>query len=86
MNVHLADRGLKIADLAGDLSDGVMLVNLLEIISAKKFGRYNKTIKFQSQRLENVSVCLKFLKDEGIKLVAIGPEGRGGGLKKKEGR
>jgi hypothetical protein len=76
VNVHLADRNLKIADLAGDLSDGVMLVNLLEVISAKRFPRYNKNTKFQSQKLENVSTCLKFLKDEGIKLVAIGPEGK----------
>ena len=73
--MHLADRSLKISDLADGLSDGVMLVNLLEIISAKRFPRYNKNTKFQSQKLENVSVSLKFLKDEGIKLVAIGPEG-----------
>jgi hypothetical protein len=44
VNVHLADRNLKIADLTGDLSDGVMLINLLEVISAKRFPKYNKVI------------------------------------------
>jgi len=74
VNVHLADRNLKIENLTTDLSTGINLINLLEVISAKRFARYNKSVKFQSQRLENVGAALKFLKDEGIKLVAIGPE------------
>ena len=32
-------------------------------------------MKFYSQKLENVGKALKFVRDEGVKLVAIGPEG-----------
>jgi hypothetical membrane protein len=66
---------MSIKDLALDLSDGLKLINLLEQISAKKLPKYNKVVKHQQQKLENVGVALKFLKDEGLKLVAIGPEG-----------
>lgn len=75
MNVHLAERSLKVENLANDLSDGIKLINLLEQISFKRFGKYTKVVKFHNQKLENVSIALKFLKDEGLKLVAIGPEG-----------
>lgn len=73
--MHLAERQLRIADLALDLSDGLKLINLLEQISAKRLPKYTKVVKFHNQKLENVGIALKFLKDEGLKLVAIGPEG-----------
>ena len=65
---------MKIDDLGTDLSDGLLLVNLLEIISAKSIPQYNKKPKIRAQKLENTGTCLQFLKNEGIKLVAIGPE------------
>lgn len=71
----MAERGLRIENLATDLSDGLRLINLLEQISAKPLPKYNKQVKFHNQKFENVGVALKFLKDEGLKLVAIGPEG-----------
>lgn len=75
MNVHLSERQLRIDNLAMDLSDGLKLINLLEQISAKRLPKYTKVVKFHNQKLENVGIALKFLKDEGLKLVAIGPEG-----------
>eukprot|EP01098_Paradermamoeba_levis_P010621 TRINITY_DN4471_c0_g1_i2.p1 TRINITY_DN4471_c0_g1~~TRINITY_DN4471_c0_g1_i2.p1 ORF type:complete len:645 (+),score=123.57 TRINITY_DN4471_c0_g1_i2:75-2009(+) len=51
-----------------------MLINLLEIISSKTIPTYNKKPKIRAQQLENCSWALKFLKEENIKLVAIGPE------------
>jgi filamin len=71
--VHLGERKLKIEDLEADFADGFKLLNLLEIISGKKI-QYNKNVKFYSQKLENVGLALKFVRDQGIKLVAIGPE------------
>jgi filamin len=65
---------MKIEDLGTDLSDGLLLVNLLEIISAKTIPQYNKKPKIRAQKLENTGASLQFLKNEGIKLVAIGPE------------
>lgn len=32
-------------------------------------------MKFYSHKLENVGKALKFVREQGIKLVAIGPEG-----------
>lgn len=75
MNVHLAERSLRIQNLASDFSDGLTLINLLEQISSKRLPKYTKVVKFHNQKLENVGIALKFLKDEGLKLVAIGPEG-----------
>lgn len=65
---------MKIEDLGKDLSDGLLLVNLLEIISSKSIPNYNKKPKIRAQKLENTGAALMFLKNEGIKLVAIGPE------------
>jgi filamin len=73
-NNFLLERMMKIEDLGKDLSDGLLLVNLLEIISSKSIPNYNKKPKIRAQKLENTGAALQFLKNEGIKLVAIGPE------------
>jgi glutaredoxin len=70
----LKDRGFHINNLQKDLCDGVLLVNLLEIISGKSLGRYNRHARIPPQKLENNALALKFLESEGIKLVNIGPE------------
>lgn len=72
-----ANERLKIIDkninsLETDLSDGLRLIALIEILSQKRMPRYNKRPTFRSQKLENVSVALQFLETEGIKLVNIG--------------
>jgi len=73
-NNFLLERMMKIEDLGTDLSDGLLLINLLEIISSKPIPSYNKKPKIRAQKLENTGTSLQFLKNEGIKLVAIGPE------------
>jgi len=65
---------MKIEDLQNDLSDGLLLINLLEVISSKHLPGYNKKPKIRAQMLENTGQSLTFLKNEGIKLVGIGPE------------
>lgn len=65
---------MKIEDFCGDFTDGVQFCNLLEIISSKKLPKWNAKPRMKPQKLENVSFGLQFLKKEGIKLVAIGPE------------
>jgi len=66
---------MHIDNLTTDLATGILLINLLEIISAKEIGgRYNKNPKLPPQKLENVSLALNFIKHQDIKLVAIGPE------------
>lgn len=73
-NSHLVDRMLKINSLDTDFEDGVLLCALLEQISGKNVGIVNKKPKIRAQKLENTGAALRFLRDEGIKLVAIGPE------------
>lgn len=74
MNSFLVERMMKINDLETDLENGIPLINLLEIISDKKLPNYNKNCKIRPQKLENCGVALKFCKDEGLRLVGIGPE------------
>ncbi|ESN92240.1 hypothetical protein HELRODRAFT_181576 [Helobdella robusta] len=68
---------LKIADkhienIETDLSDGLKLIALLEILSGKKFQKYNKNPVFRPQKLENVTMALKFLQsNERIRIVNI---------------
>lgn len=72
-NEHLKQANKSIADLEHDLSDGLRLCALIEVLSGKKFRRINKRPNFRSQKLENVTTALKFLEeDEGIKIVNIG--------------
>ena len=66
---------LKINDLERDFEDGILLCTLLEQISSKNVGIVNKRAKIRAQKFENTGAALRFLRDEGIKLVAIGPEG-----------
>jgi filamin len=62
---------LKVNSLQTDFADGILLINLLEIISSKSFPKYNKNPKIQMQKLENLTFALDFLAQEGIKLVSI---------------
>jgi len=73
-NQFLAERLLTIKDLQEDLKDGVKLCNLLEIISSKKVGTFNRKPQLRYHFLENNGIALKFIKDEGLTLVGIGPE------------
>lgn len=72
-NEHLKANLLKIDELTKDLSDGVKLIVLLELLSQKKLGRYNKKPRVHAQKMENVQLCLDFItKKERIRLVNIG--------------
>ena len=71
-NEHLKSMNKHINDLESDLSDGLGLVALIEVLAQKRLPKHNKTPNFRSQKLENVSVALKFLEDQGIRIVNIG--------------
>lgn len=71
-NEHLKIIDQTILNLETDLSDGLRLIALIEVLSQKRMPKHNKRPTFRSQKLENVSVALKFLEDEGIKIINIG--------------
>jgi len=63
-----------IADLETDLSDGLRLIALVEVLSGKLFQqKYTRRPTLRPQKLENVTMALRFLeRDEGIRIVNIG--------------
>ena len=64
---------MQIDDLATDLTDGVKLIVLLEVLSQKPFGKYNKKAKIHAQRMENIDMALDFItRKEKVRLVNIG--------------
>jgi len=72
-NEHLKCVNKKINDLQKDLSDGLKLIGLLEVLSQKKmYRKYHARPNFRQMKLENVSVALEFLEREHIRLVSIG--------------
>ncbi|PRP88073.1 hypothetical protein PROFUN_04164 [Planoprotostelium fungivorum] len=76
-NTHLKHRMMSINDLRTDLTTGLPLIALVEVISGGKLvnnGKYNKNPKVRTQMMENAGFALQFLKNEGLKLVNIGNE------------
>ncbi|XP_059581616.1 filamin-C isoform X2 [Alligator mississippiensis] len=71
-NEHLKGANKRIGDLQRDLSDGLRLIALLEVLSQKRMLRkFHARPNFRQMKLENVSVALEFLDRERIKLVSI---------------
>ncbi|KAG0291428.1 hypothetical protein BGZ98_003010 [Dissophora globulifera] len=56
------------------MSDGVPLIQLLEIIGDTSLGRYNKISRMRIQKVENVNKCLEFIRSRGVNLTNIGAE------------
>lgn len=71
-NEHLKTVNKYVACLESDMSDGIRLLSLVEVLSGKKLPRYNARPTMKAQKLNNVDTALKFLCDvEKIKLVNI---------------
>ncbi|KAI5452339.1 alpha-actinin [Naganishia albida] len=61
-------------DLVQDLSDGVKLIQLLEIMSGTPLGRYNPKPKMRVQKAENAKKALDFIRSKDVRLTNIGSE------------
>ena len=71
VNAHLKQVGKNITDLETDLSEGLKLILLIEVLSGKVMPSYNQKPNIRLQKLENVSIALAFLEREGIVSVNI---------------
>lgn len=72
-NTFLVNRNLAIANLETDLSDGVALHNLLEILSGEKLNpKPSKQVKMKVQKVEQINRVIRFIQAKGIKIVGIG--------------
>ena len=67
-NEHLKVANMRINDLSTDLSDGLRLIALIEVLSQKHVGRFNKRPTFRQMKMENVAMALSFLEGERIKV------------------
>jgi len=76
LNTKLESNGYPpMRSLVEDLSDGVRLIQLMEIMGDTSLGRYNKVPRMRVQKAENVNKALEFINSRGVKLTNIGPEG-----------
>ncbi len=64
---------MEVVDLFTDVTDGVVLLKLLEIISGDKLGRPNRG-RMRVHKVENLNKVLDFLKRKRIQLENIGAE------------
>ncbi|KAI9824751.1 MAG: hypothetical protein M1832_001578 [Thelocarpon impressellum] len=74
LNTKIKARDLAITDLVKDLSDGVILIHLLEILGNESLGRYASKPKLRVQKFENANKALDFVKSRGIQMTNIGAE------------
>ncbi|KZT09244.1 actinin-like protein [Laetiporus sulphureus 93-53] len=75
LNTKLESNGHPpMTSLVKDLSDGVRLIQLMEIMGDTSLGRYNKNPRMRVQKAENVNKALEFITARGVKLTNIGPE------------
>lgn len=70
---QLLARQIKFEDVTQDFSDGVKLINLLEILGKESIGqRYHPAPKMRVQQLENNSIAINYItQKQKIKLVGI---------------
>ncbi|KAK9479128.1 calponin homology domain-containing protein [Lipomyces japonicus] len=74
-NSHLESHGIQpIQNFDQDFSDGVKLIQLLEVIGNESLGRYATRPRLRVQKAENVIVALDYIKQRGIQLHNIGAE------------
>ncbi|KAH8598182.1 calponin homology domain-containing protein [Bisporella sp. PMI_857] len=74
LNTKIEPRQLVVKDLVKDLSDGVILIHLLECLSDESLGRYAAKPKLRVQRFENANLSLDYIKSRGIQMTNIGAE------------
>ncbi|KAI4189848.1 MAG: hypothetical protein LQ346_005049 [Caloplaca aetnensis] len=74
LNSKIIAREVSCQNLVTDLSDGVLLIHLLEILGNESLGRYASKPKLRVQRFENVNKALDFIKSRGIQMTNIGAE------------
>ncbi|KAG9200222.1 hypothetical protein G6514_007435 [Epicoccum nigrum] len=74
LNSKIKVRDVEIEDLITDLSDGINLIHLLEVLSNESLGRYASRPKMRVQKFENVNKSLDYIRSRGIQMTNIGAE------------
>jgi Ca2+-binding EF-hand superfamily protein len=74
LNSKISARSIAVKSLVTDLSDGTILIHLLEVLSNESLGRYAANPKLRVQKFENVNKSLEYIKSRGIQMTNIGAE------------
>src|SRR5271163_2611592 len=74
LNSKVSVRNAVVKSLVTDLSNGVVLIHLLEVLSNESLGRYAANPKLRVQKFENVNKSLEYIKSRGIQMTNIGAE------------
>ncbi|XP_041131092.1 neuron navigator 2 isoform X4 [Polyodon spathula] len=83
-NHYLAKSGRKrlIKDLQQDVTDGVLLAEIIQVVANEKIEDINGCPKSRSQMIENIDACLSFLAAKGVNIQGLSAEEiRNGNLK-----
>ncbi|XP_070693785.1 neuron navigator 2 [Pempheris klunzingeri] len=83
-NHYLAKSGHKrlIKDLQTDVTDGVLLAEIIQVVANEKIDDINGCPKSRSQMIENIDACLSFLAAKGVNIQGLSSEEiRNGNLK-----
>jgi spectrin beta, non-erythrocytic 1/4/5 len=65
----LSGTDVQIEDCVNDLSDGIALVKLIEVLSGAKFsGKLNTKAKFKAHKVDNLSQALAFVWDSNVEM------------------
>ncbi|KAH9509020.1 hypothetical protein Btru_048633 [Bulinus truncatus] len=72
VNLQIHSAGLSVSDFEQDFDDGVRLCALVEALQSRKIGRVIKKPMNQHQCLENVTLALRAIADDNVRLVNIG--------------
>jgi len=69
---QLRKGGIKdpVKDVINDFKDGVLLIQLVEVMSGKSFGQKLKPATARIQQIDNLNKALTFVRDQGIKTKA----------------
>ena len=71
VNENLKDTGKNVENFDDDFRDGTRLVALVEKLQKRRL-RHNKKPTNQHHEIENITIALDAIKEDGIKLVNIG--------------
>lgn len=84
LNTKLETRSIApMTSLTRDLSDGVRLVELMEIMGDTSLGRFYRSPRMRVQMAENVNLALDFIRARGVVLTNVGAEGQSSAVQRR---
>ena len=72
VNEQLRSKDTSVSDLQEDFCDGIRLCDLLEVLQEKRIGRVVRRPLNRHHHLENVTLALRAMQEDNLKLVNIG--------------